>query len=376
MNRVRGWCPSAHRPMMSGDGLLVRVKPRMGRLSIEEVRELGRLAGCFGSDLIDLTSRANLQIRGVLEADHRALLSGLVDAGLVDTDPELEARRNLVCTPYWREGDLTWRLARVVTDCLGALPDLPGKMGIAIDTGPAPMLQAVPADFRFEMGEDGLILRADGAAKGRAIEEADAAAALIELAEWFTATGGAKAGRMARHVSSHGLPRDWQTAKPNPSVARPGPGPVTGGHNFGVSFGRTNGTALTELMAATSATCLRVTPWRVLFLEAAGDATVDGFHSSQHPVLDVSACPGAPDCSQASVETRDIAARLAGLAGNHLHVSGCAKGCAHPKASAITLVGNEGRFDLVRNSRAGDEPVKAGLSADQVLELFGQRHGL
>ena len=27
---VQGWCPGAHRPMMSGDGLVVRVRPRLG----------------------------------------------------------------------------------------------------------------------------------------------------------------------------------------------------------------------------------------------------------------------------------------------------------------------------------------------------------
>ena len=27
---VKGWCPGAHRPMMSGDGLVVRVRPLMG----------------------------------------------------------------------------------------------------------------------------------------------------------------------------------------------------------------------------------------------------------------------------------------------------------------------------------------------------------
>ena len=38
MNRfeIKGWCPSALRPMQSGDGLVVRVRPRGGRLSAEQ----------------------------------------------------------------------------------------------------------------------------------------------------------------------------------------------------------------------------------------------------------------------------------------------------------------------------------------------------
>ena len=27
--QVKGWCPGAHRPMMSGDGLVVRIRPRL-----------------------------------------------------------------------------------------------------------------------------------------------------------------------------------------------------------------------------------------------------------------------------------------------------------------------------------------------------------
>ena len=74
MSRVRGWCPSAHRPMASGDGLLVRVKPRMGRLSAKSMQTVCQLADRYGNGMIDLTSRGNLQIRGVAEADHAVLL--------------------------------------------------------------------------------------------------------------------------------------------------------------------------------------------------------------------------------------------------------------------------------------------------------------
>ena len=31
--QVKGWCPGALRPMLSGDGLVLRVRPHGGRLS-------------------------------------------------------------------------------------------------------------------------------------------------------------------------------------------------------------------------------------------------------------------------------------------------------------------------------------------------------
>jgi precorrin-3B synthase len=40
-----------------------------------------------------------------------------------------------------------------------------------------------------------------------------------------------------------------------------------------------------------------------------------------------------------------------------LHLSGCAKGCAHPGPAAITLVGEAGGFALIHDGRAGDAPA-------------------
>jgi precorrin-3B synthase len=52
------------------------------------------------------------------------------------------------------------------------------------------------------------------------------------------------------------------------------------------------------------------------------------------PLRRVFACTGAPGCLQAHQPTRDLARALAPLVpkGAVLHVSGCAKGCALPRA--------------------------------------------
>ena len=135
MSRVKGWCPGAHRPMMSGDGLVVRVRPRLARLDRAQALGLAALAQRFGSGVIDLTSRANLQIRGVTEADHEALLQELARLDLLDADASLERRRNVLVTPFWQPGDLTERLTRALLGALPALPELPAKVGFAVDTG-------------------------------------------------------------------------------------------------------------------------------------------------------------------------------------------------------------------------------------------------
>jgi precorrin-3B synthase len=45
---IRGWCPGAHRPMASGDGLVVRVRPPLGELTPAQAEGLADLADRFG----------------------------------------------------------------------------------------------------------------------------------------------------------------------------------------------------------------------------------------------------------------------------------------------------------------------------------------
>ncbi|PIV75968.1 MAG: precorrin-3B synthase, partial [Rhodobacteraceae bacterium CG17_big_fil_post_rev_8_21_14_2_50_65_11] len=47
--RVHGWCPGALRPMMSGDGLVVRVRAPIGRLTQAQAAGVARLAGLHGT---------------------------------------------------------------------------------------------------------------------------------------------------------------------------------------------------------------------------------------------------------------------------------------------------------------------------------------
>lgn len=88
-------------------------------------------------------------------------------------------------------------------------------------------------------------------------------------------------------------------------------------------------------------------------------------------LLRADACPGAPYCPQASVETRSLAARLAPSIAGRLHVSGCAKGCASQRAADVTVTGRDGLYDLSLNARAGAPAVRTALSRAALLAQFG-----
>ncbi|MGO1304656.1 MAG: cobalamin biosynthesis protein CobG, partial [Sphingomonas parapaucimobilis] len=125
---VKGWCPDAFRPMMAGDGLLVRVRPPLARLTAAQVEGLCEAALRHGNGEIDLTARANLQLRGVSEAGWPALIEALQALGLVDPDPVREGRGAILVQPDWREGDDTHAIAVELSERLAELPELPGKV--------------------------------------------------------------------------------------------------------------------------------------------------------------------------------------------------------------------------------------------------------
>ncbi|MBP0484890.1 cobalamin biosynthesis protein CobG [Sagittula salina] len=366
---VRGWCPGALRPMASGDGLVVRIRPRLARLSAPQLLGLAALADRLGDGGLELTSRANLQMYGVAEGAHGDLLEGLSGLGLVDDDPALEGRRNVLVSPLWQPGDLTERLTRALYDTLPALPELPAKVGFAVDASGAPVLGADPADFRLELGQAGLILRAEGVARGRPVTEGEAIPALIDLARLFAQTRRPEQKRV-RDWAPEALPAAWQVAEPLPAAPRPRPGAQGA---FAAPFGRIAVGNLVSLMGASEAQAVRVTPWRMLLVEGNCPATHPGFVSDPtDPILTTAACRGAPFCPQGSVETRDLARRLAPFAPD-LHMSGCAKGCARSTPAALTVVGRDGTYDLVEQGCASDTPALSGLTLPDLIALLESR---
>ncbi len=367
---VKGWCPDAWRPMAAGDGLLVRIRPPLGRLTRAQTLALCDAAIAWGNGEIDVTSRANLQIRGVTEAGWRGLVEALLAVGLIDPDPEREARGAMLVAPDWRDGDDTQHIATALRERLADLPVLPGKVGFAIDAGAAPVLTRAPADFRVERAVDGrLLVRGEGRAAGVNVTRDTAVDALIALARWFVDSGGAAAGRMARHAA----------AVPGPATLAPAPAappPEAGAHPLGAAialgFGRIAASDLRDRIAADPVTAIRVTPWRMLILEG---GVADGARDRSAVRAGVDACVGAPACPQASVATRDLARLLAPLVAGSLHVSGCAKGCARARPADVVLTGRDGLFDLALHARAGAPPLLGALEPAQIIAHFSQPSG-
>ena len=352
--QVKGWCPGALRPMESGDGLVVRIRPREARLTSAQLSAIADAARTYGNGVIELTARANLQLRGVTPATHAPLLQVLKAQALLDADPAVEGRRNVILSPFRSGADAA--LARDLYQAIAEGPDLPGKFGFAIDLGTTRVLAGTSADIRIESGHAGPILRADGAGGGMSVTRETAVAKAMVMARWFVETGGVTEGRgrMASHLLRAHLPFGTETA-PVPAAEEPVPGLHDDGALIAFEFGILRAETLAALADLVSE--MRVTPWRMLFLPGAAMPDLPDVITGPDPRLRVYACTGSPGCPQALQETRALARRLAPLVAGQLHVSGCGKGCAHPGKADLVLSATRHGFALARNARAGAEGV-------------------
>ena len=368
---VKGWCPGAYRPMASGDGLLVRVRPKLSQLTKYQLVNLCTLSAEYGSGIIELTSRANVQIRGIKETAHLELLNALAELDLLDPDPVTEARRNITVAPDWVPGDLNQKITDDLYACLAELPELPAKFGISIDLGPSPRLKGVSADIRVERTSDGdVIVCLDGCHFGQPVEDKNIVKTIIGAADWFVSTGGCAAKRMRHHLKRVSVPKEWRKLPRSENNRPMKVGTTKYGQIIGIPFGQCMHYELAKLITSSAVEEFRITPWRSLILVGTETVAEDNIFiaNPSNPLLNVSACPGKSLCPSATVDTRALARALAQRTKGDLHVSGCSKGCAKPKASGVTLVGERGMFNLVRNGCAADKPQQTGLSPISILQ--------
>jgi precorrin-3B synthase len=422
---VKGWCPGALRPMQSGDGLIVRVRPRCGMLAPDQLVALANVARRFGNGHIDLTRRANLQVRGVSEEGLLGLQDVIAGLGLLDPTPEGEAVRNLMISPLagidpgevFDVRGIGRELARLLA-AERALWALPSKFGFVIDGSGTLTLADERADIRLTAIRNGTnpvvaigIDTQAGIDWLGTVSPATAAAAAIETARAFLDATPSGARQRMRDLSDEGFVSLRSTMKSRvdpvmvvPEQADGSSDPRVGLLDLGsgrfavgiaAPFGRVETAQLEKLageMAALGVEEIRLSPWRVLYAEvpstSVGMAVLDAARSADlitdpyDPLLSIEACPGAPACRSTSLDTRSDARRLAALSSRFgfegtIHVSGCAKGCAKSAAADLVLVGADGKYGIVRDGTAQDLPASSASFAEIVGDLasFGLGEG-
>ncbi len=387
-------CPGALQVHEAADGPLARVRLPGGAISTAQLRELAACADWLGSGVIELTSRANVQVRGLRSP--AAFAARVAAAGLLPSAAH-ERVRNIVASPLSGRGAAgvldVLALARALDRTLCARPELaalPGRFLFALDDGtgdvttlgadvtytpfpPAGTMTSPPGqpgtgrvllagrDTGLVAGPDAavaLMVAAAGAfldeRREQAPEDATAAWRIHELTDG--------PARITARVSARlrDRPDEPQAAPPAPSVPSARAVARRAGR-VGQRDGRVALEVLVPLgrLSAAQARALagsgpevRLTPWRtavLLDLSPAGADRAERVLTAAGLVTDpaspwagVTACTGRPGCAKALADVRADARRwvesLDAAPETPVHWAGCERRCGLPRGPVAELI--------------------------------------
>lgn len=225
----KGWCPGALRPMRSGDGLLVRVRPRAGAFTLSALHAVAETAKHFGSGEIDLTNRGNLQLRGVSNEGYDAAIDALRAACLIDETAAIEAVRNVVVDPLSSIDPARSYVRALAAAFEGIVVDdarlwaLPGKFGVSFSGTSEPRVGGRAADIMIASDGDRFAVFLDGAAEvSCAVSEDNLLTAVRRLLLAFLdlAANDPSVRRMRDAVAAHGAPMIFAKAEVHATQSR------------------------------------------------------------------------------------------------------------------------------------------------------------
>lgn len=385
---VRGWCPSAHAPMETGDGWIVRARLGCRPVSGEQWAELADIATTFGNDSVEFTMRGNLQVRGVAEHLTGSAAGRLVNVGLAGFDEADDRRRTVVVNP----------LARIASDAGGSTSpdevtarledlllrhggDLPSKWWAVVDADTAWSIPVAECDIALHQRHGTWRVLVGGRAVWSGLDPTAVAVQVVEAC--------ARLRRRARDLDPlSGLvgdaPNSMSPDAPSPDSVSPegeGEGRPSVESWFGVRtvdgwvvaaaappLGVTATPALHILasMAARRGVSVHPTTERGVVVIAPPRSVAEVERcldelSGCRWITDVdderrlvTACIGSRGCSAALIDTWAVADRLIEGGGviERVHVSGCSKRCGAPT----------GTRELIATSNGLDEVAASGMS--------------
>lgn len=338
-------CPGALRLHPADDGFLARVRIPGGLLGAAQAAALADAADRFGDGHLELTSRGNVQLRGLSDGCGARLAELLDTAGLLPA-PGHERIRNIVATPLADPAPV-----RALDEALCAEPKaaaLSGRFLFAVDDGRGDVA-ALDPDVTLLARPGGRVLVRLGAAPDAVeVAAADAARAGLEAALHFldaAAAAGTRAWRIAELPAEHALDAQEFTTRlesrglraryvpdaPRPYADPPAPGVHAGALCVLVPLGRLGTAPWRELPGD-----LRITPWRSIVVTDTAARPAGLVTTPDSAWESVTACTGRPGCAKSLADVRADARAVAERTRGPLpvHWSGCERRCGRPRAAA------------------------------------------
>ncbi|MFJ8823974.1 cobalamin biosynthesis protein CobG [Streptomyces sp. NPDC102467] len=203
-------CPGALRLHAADDGFLARVRIPGGVLDVAQARALAGAAGRLGDGTLHLTSRGNVQLRGLREGCGGELAEVLGRVGLLPSAAH-ERVRNVVASPMSGLDGLGvvdvrgWLTGLDAALCASSVtPELSGRFLFALDDGRGDVAGLAPDILLRGLAGGGAALSV-GAAEF-VVRYEDAARAAVVAAEVFVAAARDVSGRRVWRVRELGLP--------------------------------------------------------------------------------------------------------------------------------------------------------------------------
>lgn len=355
-------CPGALQVHQAADGALARVRVPGGLITPEQLTTLADVADEYCSPAMELTSRGNIQLRGVTDSD--AVADAIAAAGLLPSVTH-ERVRNIIASPLSGRrggfGDIRPLVreldAGIQSDAV--LAGLPGRFWFGIDDGTADVSGLGPDVGAHLVDGDTAALVVAGTDTGVRIGAADVVATLLDVASRFVEARGT-AWRTAELPDPSVLLTEYHPSAPAgrtwPPVTRPPVGWIVQDDDA-VALGAAVPLGVLQsrvprFLAAIEAP-LVVTPWRSVLVCDLTEGVADTALRVLAPMglvfdensgwLNVSACTGTPGCARSAADVRSDAADAAREAiAVHRHFVGCDRACGSPPVGEVLVATGDG----------------------------------
>jgi precorrin-3B synthase len=369
-------CPGALQTHSAADGELARVRVPGGLLTAGQLRVLAAAARDLGDGALEMTSRGNLQLRGLAPGAAQDLGERLAAGGLLPSETHERVRNVLASALTGRAGGhldaRPWVSALDAGLCAHpALADLPGRFLATLDDG--------RGDVSGLGGDVGLLALAPGdvalllAGRDSGLRAAPAGAVdlLLAATRAFLAERAAQGGTAWRLAELDDGPARVADRLPAPRVPPVGVPPAPASGPVGAETQADGRTALVgvvplgrltagqaDLLASLAAE-VQLTPWRSVVVPDLAEDRVDDAAVDLHrtgvvfdagsPWTRVTACAGRPGCARSLADVRaDAAAAVASgvLPAGRVHWAGCGRRCGRPRGEVVDVVATPAGYDV------------------------------